>query len=85
MAAVDVYETEPLTDPADPLVSLPNVVCTPHIGYVTATSGSCSSTTCSARSTRSRKATRSTSSTPRQPPGREIALDSGGGAPMDMG
>jgi D-3-phosphoglycerate dehydrogenase / 2-oxoglutarate reductase len=35
MAAVDVYETEPLTDPSDPLVSLPNVVCTPHIGYVT--------------------------------------------------
>ena len=35
MAAVDVYETEPLTDPADPLISMPNVVCTPHIGYVT--------------------------------------------------
>jgi D-3-phosphoglycerate dehydrogenase len=35
MAAVDVYETEPLRDPHDPLISLDNVVCTPHIGYVT--------------------------------------------------
>ena len=35
MAAVDVYEEEPVTDPANPLLSLPNVVCTPHIGYVT--------------------------------------------------
>lgn len=35
MAAVDVYETEPLTDPTDPLLQLDNVVCTPHIGYVT--------------------------------------------------
>ena len=34
-AAVDVYEREPLTDPADPLINLDNVVCTPHIGYVT--------------------------------------------------
>jgi D-3-phosphoglycerate dehydrogenase / 2-oxoglutarate reductase len=35
MAAVDVYETEPLRDVHDPLLTMPNVVCTPHIGYVT--------------------------------------------------
>ncbi len=35
MAAVDVYEDEPLRDVRDPLLMLENVVCTPHIGYVT--------------------------------------------------
>jgi D-3-phosphoglycerate dehydrogenase / 2-oxoglutarate reductase len=35
MAAVDVYEKEPLRDVNDPLLKMPNVVCTPHIGYVT--------------------------------------------------
>jgi D-3-phosphoglycerate dehydrogenase len=35
MAAVDVYENEPLTDVNDPLLTMDNVVCTPHIGYVT--------------------------------------------------
>ena len=35
MAAVDVYEEEPVRDPAHPLLALDNVVCTPHIGYVT--------------------------------------------------
>jgi D-3-phosphoglycerate dehydrogenase len=34
MAAVDVYEKEPLVDVNDPLLTMPNVVCTPHLGYV---------------------------------------------------
>jgi D-3-phosphoglycerate dehydrogenase len=34
-AAVDVFEEEPLRDIAHPLLNMPNVVCTPHLGYVT--------------------------------------------------
>jgi D-3-phosphoglycerate dehydrogenase / 2-oxoglutarate reductase len=34
MAAVDVYEKEPLRDTSDPLLNMDNVICTPHIGYV---------------------------------------------------
>jgi D-3-phosphoglycerate dehydrogenase len=34
MAAVDVYEEEPVRDTAHPLLTMDNVVCTPHIGYV---------------------------------------------------
>ncbi|MEO8070743.1 MAG: D-2-hydroxyacid dehydrogenase family protein [Acidobacteriota bacterium] len=35
MAAVDVFDEEPLHDPRHPLLTMDNVVCTPHIGYVT--------------------------------------------------
>jgi D-3-phosphoglycerate dehydrogenase len=35
MAAVDVYDEEPLHDIGHPLFAMDNVVCTPHIGYVT--------------------------------------------------
>jgi D-3-phosphoglycerate dehydrogenase len=35
MAAVDVYEEEPVLDTRHPLLAMENVVCTPHIGYVT--------------------------------------------------
>ena len=35
MAAVDVYEEEPVLDGRHPLLAMENVVCTPHIGYVT--------------------------------------------------
>ena len=35
MAAVDVYEEEPLRDVDHPLLRMDNVVCTPHIGYGT--------------------------------------------------
>ena len=36
MAAVDVYEHEPVLDKNYPLLMMDNVVCTPHLGYVTA-------------------------------------------------
>ena len=35
MAAVDVYDEEPVRDPRHPLLTMYNVICTPHIGYVT--------------------------------------------------
>jgi D-3-phosphoglycerate dehydrogenase len=35
LAAVDVYEEEPVRDAGYPLLGMDNVICTPHIGYVT--------------------------------------------------
>ncbi|AWI85952.1 3-phosphoglycerate dehydrogenase (plasmid) [Alloyangia pacifica] len=35
MAAVDVFESEPLTDANDALLSHPKLIATPHIGFVT--------------------------------------------------
>ncbi|QCI67099.1 D-2-hydroxyacid dehydrogenase family protein [Phreatobacter stygius] len=35
MAAVDVFEAEPVRDTGNPLLTMANVVATPHIGYVT--------------------------------------------------
>ena len=35
MAAVDVYEEEPVIGADHPLVKMENVTCTPHFGYVT--------------------------------------------------
>ncbi len=35
MAAVDVFEHEPVQDINHPLLAMNNVLCTPHIGYVT--------------------------------------------------
>jgi D-3-phosphoglycerate dehydrogenase len=34
MAAVDVFEDEPMRDPNHPLLQMDNVICTPHLGYV---------------------------------------------------
>ncbi len=35
MAAIDVFEQEPIQDVDHPLLRMNKVVCTPHIGYVT--------------------------------------------------
>ena len=35
LAAIDVYEQEPVRDVNHPLFAMNNVICTPHLGYVT--------------------------------------------------
>ncbi|MBI4195282.1 MAG: D-2-hydroxyacid dehydrogenase family protein [Betaproteobacteria bacterium] len=34
LAAIDVYEEEPVLDASHPLLQMDNVLCTPHLGYV---------------------------------------------------
>ncbi|MBP0495356.1 D-2-hydroxyacid dehydrogenase family protein [Roseomonas indoligenes] len=34
-AAVDVFDDEPVLGATDPLIGMPNVLCTPHLGYAT--------------------------------------------------
>ncbi|HEY4253059.1 MAG TPA: D-2-hydroxyacid dehydrogenase family protein [Roseomonas sp.] len=33
-AAIDVFDSEPVLGASDPLIGLPNTLCTPHLGYV---------------------------------------------------
>lgn len=35
MTAVDMLDTEPLTDARDPLLDHPNLIARPHFGFVT--------------------------------------------------
>ena len=64
MAAVDVYDDEPLLDTTHPLLTMDNVVCTPQSATSHATNGRSSSRTSSTRSMPTTPAHQSTSSIP---------------------
>ena len=59
-AAVDVYENEPILGAHHPLIGMPNVLCTPHLGYSVESSTRRSSLRSSSTSARSRRGNRST-------------------------
>ena len=65
MAAVDVFESEPILQ-GHPLLRLENAVCTPHIGYVELDATSCTSASRSTTWSTSSPAARPTSSTLRR-------------------
>ena len=60
MAAVDVFDEEPVTDPSHPLLTMDNVICTPHIGYVSRDEYELQFTDIFDRSLRMTRASRST-------------------------
>ena len=57
-AAVDVYEQEPIIDGDHPLLAMPNVLCTPHLGWAEWEISSSISARRSSRSSRMSKAGR---------------------------
>ena len=60
MAAVDVYEDEPVLGAKHPLLAMDNAICVPHLGYVELTGSSTCTTRSSTRCWPTARASRST-------------------------